>query len=300
MLVTESTAPAGKEAEKNPSFFSLLYLQGKNNAAETFDPSALLNLNIENIIKYISHDNKIIESHLKKLLPDKESVLYRQKIFKDLENTKTIQSVLVFSKNIQNILKIKSKAKKFHNRNNEKITLLDLCSLYVESIKSLYSDLSLCPLQSDGLIKFKNYLFHYLTSHHFTSLSEEAKALKNRFIKTKYILNIKGNIVSVYRYKNEESYLLDLNKTFNEIIDENSKSYVVEFTKFIEMNHVETQILDLVLTLQSQLSDDLNNFYIKNNDFLDPNMLQFEEDFNFYSNYIQLMSSLRESGLYFC
>ncbi|QVL36194.1 MutS-related protein [Aminirod propionatiphilus] len=300
MIAAESSPAAREEAERNALPFSLLYLRKDDTTSQRLAPESLKDLNINNIIESISSGNTTIESHLKNLLPDKESISYRQEIFRDLENKTTLKYILSFSKNIQYITKTKIRSKKFSNRNNEKILLLDLCNLYIDNINKLHEDLSSCFFQSDGLCKFNLYLSNYMSSTRFISLTKDTKELKNRILGIKYILKSKSNVVSVYPYKNEENYFLDLNKTFNKIIEEDSKDYIVEFTKSIEMNHIEAQILDLVMNLHPLIFKDLNGFYDRNSDFLDPTILQFEEDFNFYLSYVQLVSSLREIGLCFC
>ena len=78
------------------------------------------------------------------------------------------------------------------------------------------------------------------------------------------------------------------------------KSYLVKLPDFVEMNHVEAQILDRVAQLHPDVFGTLADYCARHGDYLDATIGRFDREVQFYLAYLELIERFRAAGLPFC
>jgi DNA mismatch repair ATPase MutS len=131
-------------------------------------------------------------------------------------------------------------------------------------------------------------------------LLAETKKLKADLSTIKYWLIIKGNGVTVRKYGSEIDYSADVEETFEKFKQGAVKDYRIEFSDRTEMNHVEAKILDLVAQLYSDIFLNLDDYYMKNANYLDETIGVFDREIQFYIAYLEHVALFKRTGLKFC
>ena len=73
-----------------------------------------------------------------------------------------------------------------------------------------------------------------------------------------------------------------------------------DFSDAIDVNHIEGQILDLVARIFVDEFSNLNTYYVENQKFPDPTILEFDREIEFYVAYQEYINHLKRAGLSFC
>jgi len=286
------------------NFFSILFKKSEDKLREldTSQPSFFVDLNLDQVIDTITIGKK--EYNLKPFfyihLNDIETIIYRQEIFKELENIALFESIKSFARSINTMRDYISKGEKLYYKLQKERYFLEAVEIYCNAVTSLFNFLSSFEIKSLGLLNFKKYLIEYMNSDIFISLKEETKKLIADLNSIKYCIHIKGNTVKVRKYENEPDYSVEVEATFEKFKQGAVKDYLVKFTSPVDMNHVEARILELVAQLYSDIFSNIDNYCIKNKNFFDETISTFDREIQFYITYIEYMNIFKNSGLNFC
>jgi DNA mismatch repair protein MutS len=113
-------------------------------------------------------------------------------------------------------------------------------------------------------------------------------------------VQINGAKVTVGYYEGEPDYSAEVEATFAKFKQGGVKSYRARLPDFVEMNHVEAQILDRVARLFPDVFGRLADFCARRGDFLDATIGRFDREAQFYLGYLEFVQRLRDVGLPFC
>ena len=229
-----------------------------------------------------------------------EETKYRQDISRDLENEEVFHSVREFSMKMQRSRKYQNYANKLTYKYQKERWFVDSARVYVEAVNTLKMDLSSLKINSEGFKEFKRYLNEYVNSETFKDLASQVSSILDELSAIEYTIFIKENTIKVQKYKGEKDYAEEVLKTFERFKQTSVKDYNVEFDEFMEMNHVEAKILDLVAKLYSHEFSELDLFYVKYASYMDKMIVRFEREVQFYISYLEYVKPLKESGLKFC
>lgn len=116
----------------------------------------------------------------------------------------------------------------------------------------------------------------------------------------KYCLLIKGNCIKVRKYESEIDYSADVEETFEKFKQGAVKDYRVKFSDWMDMNHVEAGILDLVAQLYPDIFLNLDNYCAENGNYLDETIVIFDREIQFYIAYLEHAAIFKRKGLKFC
>ena len=106
--------------------------------------------------------------------------------------------------------------------------------------------------------------------------------------------------VLVRRYENEPDYSADVAATFARFAQGAAKSYLVEFSEYTEMNHVEAAILNRVARLHPAVFAELTEYCERHRDYCDRKIAEFDREIQFYISYLDFIAPLRQADLQFC
>lgn len=286
------------------TFHSILFEKPEEgiNSEILKEPDFFVDLNLDQIIDAITAGKK--EYNLKPFfytpLHDINTINYRQEIMQDLENEVLFKSIKSFAQKMRKMRQHLSLVDELEYKYHKEGWFLEAVETYYDAVTSLVDDLSLVDLKSRGFLAFREYITDYAESNYFTLLLTEMKKLKTNLSTVKYCLHIKGNKVSVRKYEDEIDYSIEVEKTFEKFKEGAVKDYRVIIPTGTGMNHIEAQILDLVAQLYPEIFSTLDDYYAKNENFLDETIAVFDREIQFYIAYLEHMAIFKQAGLKFC
>ena len=153
--------------------FSILFCQNtKETHSATKKPDFFDDLNLDIIINDITNGKK--EYNLKPIfynhLQDKETIIYRQEILKDIEREEIYECINSFSKSMQEIRKYKELSSRTSCKHQKERWLLNSADIYCSAVFNLKDSLLKQSPKSKGLKTFLDYLDRYLESENFKKL----------------------------------------------------------------------------------------------------------------------------------
>ncbi|SNX54800.1 DNA mismatch repair protein MutS [Thermoanaerobacterium sp. RBIITD] len=286
------------------TFQSILFLNTNDllNKEVPSEPDFFQDLNIDQIVDAITFGRS--EYNLKpffyKTPNDIDTIKYRQEIMRDLEDNKLFECIKSFSEKFQHMRENLMQADKLYYKYQKERWFLDAVDIYCDAVASLANDLTLMDLKSTGFIAFREYILKYVKSDSFVSLNEATKKLKDDLSSIKYSILIRGNGIKVSKYESEINYSDIVEETFKKFKEGEAKDYRKKFSEYADMNHVEANILDLVAQLYKEIFAELDDYCLKNSDYIDDKIGAFEREVQFYMSYLEFISRFKEIGLDFC
>lgn len=289
----------------SPSTFrSILFTEPDDRSIEeTLQPPAFfVDLNLDQIVASITagRDEYNLKPFFYKTLLHADHIHYRHKVMQDLENPVLFDHIKSFAEKMRTMRNHLFQAGKLYYRYQRQRWFLDAVSLYCDAVRCLRDDLSGVELKSRGFRGFRDYLADYAQSARFASLVTETKQLQLDLAAVKYCLLLKGNTITVRKYKSEPDYSAEVEKTFRKFQQGAVKDYRVKFSEWVEMNHVEAGILDLVAQLHPDLFSRLEEYCGRNSEYLDETVVRFDREIQFYMAYLEYVEKFRRAGLHFC
>ncbi|MFK5881097.1 MAG: hypothetical protein QM482_02690 [Sulfurospirillum sp.] len=283
-------------------FFSILFRQ--NTKVEELSSSLdfYADLNLDQIIEtVISYKKKFdIKKFFYMPLTDKESIVYRQEIVKDLQNKKFYLRVDEFSHKLLDIKNYRDMIKDLEFKEYKNGWFLQMAMLYCEALMSFYEILKSTDLHSQGLLAFYKYLHDYLRSDVFTSLQKKMMQIREKLDSIMYDVTIDGLTFKVKKYEKEDDYTKEIGEVFSKFKYGITKAQDCQFDKNRGINHVNAKILEFVGKLFPEIFFELHEFCQKYRDFIDETFLTFSNEIEFYISYLEYIQGLEEQGVSFC
>lgn len=286
------------------NFNSLLFLRAEDSQRENKlePPDFFVDLNLDQIIETITLGKQ--EYNLKPIfynsLHDVDTVYFRHEIMRDLEKDGLLECVNSFANKLRSVHSHLVQAEKFYYTSQRQAWFLDAAELYYEAVQSLADGLDLTELSSRGLLAFREYLADYTASDEFRSLMAETREIKVELSLVQYRLLIKGNSITVRKCGFETDYSADVEETFERFKQGAVKDYTAKFSDWVEMSHVEAQIVDLVAKLYPDAFSRLGRFRSQHENFLNEKIAVFDREVQFYVAYLNYISTFTRHGLNFC
>ncbi|WP_258359111.1 MutS-related protein [Moorella sulfitireducens] len=284
------------------TFQSILFKNPEDVKETVTVPGFFGDLNLDQIIDAITagKDEYNLKPFFYTPLNDIDAIVYRQEIMQELEDETLFEQIKSFAQKIRTMREHLAQASKLHYKYQKERYFLDAVEIYCDAVNCLVDDLSLTELKSRGFLAFREYLTNYSQSEPFSSLLAETKKLQAELATVKYCLLIKGNRISVRKYEGEIDYGKEVEKTFERFRQGAVKDYRVEFSTWLDMNHIEAQILDLVTRLYPDIFLHLDNYCAENGNYLDETIAVFDREIQFYIAYLEYIAILKQKGLKFC
>jgi DNA mismatch repair ATPase MutS len=114
-----------------------------------------------------------------------------------------------------------------------------------------------------------------------------------------YAIHIKGNRVRVSHYEGEPDMSEEIQRTFAKFNDGAAKDYRMGLREWGDMNHIEAQILELVAKLNPETFTKLEQYWPRNERYLDITIGRFDREVQFYLAYLEYIEPLEGAGLTF-
>lgn len=281
--------------------FSILF--EKTRGEETLQaPPFFIDLYLDQIVDAITASKQ--EYDLKPFfytpLHDVDAIHYRQEVMQDLENEALLGCIKSFAHQMASVRRYLNLVNKLECRYHQEGWLLEAAAIYCKAVRELARDLAQAPVQSRGLLAFRDYLTTYASSPGLATLAAETKQLQADLAAVRYCVLIKDLTVRVRKYADEPDYSLEVERTFEKFKQGAVKDYRASLAVGAGMNHVEAQILDCVARLYPELFARLDEYCARHSQFLDATIRAFDREIQFYIAYLDYIAPLKRAGLKFC
>lgn len=262
----------------------------------------LADLNLDQVVDAVTagRDGYDLKPFFRTPLRSADAIAYRHEVFRDLEATAALTAVREFADGMAGARERLARAAEHRDPHERERWRLDAACAYGEAVRGLARGLAGADLRSRGLAGFRDYLARHISSPAFASLADETAALRRDLDGVGYCLHIKGNRIRVRAYDGEDDYSEDVAATFAKFRQGDVKDYRARLPDRPYLNHVETGVLRLVAKIFPDVFAALADFSRRRQDFLDPAIVAFDREIQFYVAYLEHIGRLRGAGLAFC
>lgn len=265
-------------------------------------PAYFADLNLDQVVESITAGRE--EYELEPLfwapLQSADAIAYRHEVFRDLEDVQLAARVRAFGDGMREMRKQLANADKLREDRQRQRWFLDAVGTYCEAVSRLAADLESLELRSRGLLGFRGHLARYVQSGRFRSLRGEAAALADQLARIRYSVQIHGRRVTVRPDGGEADFGRAVEETFDRFRRGATRDYRARLASWLEMDHVETQVLQGVAELHPHVFAALASFCERRGDYLDEAIRSFDRDVQFYLAYLEHAERLEPGGLRFC
>jgi DNA mismatch repair protein MutS len=285
------------------SFQSILFPSAPPLAAEqkqVAPPGFVRDLNLDQVIDAITTGKE--EYNLQPVfyapLQDIDIVTFRQQVMQDLDGTPLFDNVRAFAEKMRTMRQQMAQGSSLRNQlQKERLFLNAVCS-YCDAVLNLNRDLAATPLNSQGLLSFREYLNAYAASERFSVLAAQANSLIADLRAIRYSVLIDGLNVQVRLYDDEPDYSREVEATFEKFKQDTVTERTFRFYESPDVNHVEAEILARVAQLYESVFSAVAKFYTAHQGYLDQTIVNFDRDIQFYVGPWVLWHSRAATRLY--
>lgn len=285
-------------------FASILFRDsGPGSPPETTEePGFFRDLNLDQIVDAITAGRE--DYHLKPFfytrLADVAAIGYRHEVMRDLEDQLLFQSVKTFVNLMRTVRDHLTAAEKLPHNFQKERWFLDGSEIYCDGVEHLLRDLSHGNPKSCGLQAFQAHLALYTGSDAFRRMFSDARTLQAQLAAIRYSVLIRDGSVTVRDDSGEIDYSAAIDEAFSRFKHGVAEQYLVRFPSASDMNHVEAWILELVAKLNPDVFLSLDDYCTRNRHFLEPMMVAFDREIQFYIAYLEYSATFTSAGLKFC
>jgi DNA mismatch repair protein MutS len=281
---------------------SVLYPAGARPHLAHEQPPFFRDLNLDQVVKaaLVGREEYRLASFFYSPLHDEDQVRYRQEVARDLDRRDAQDVVRAFARWMRQArfhLHAMADAKSPLYKQGR---FLEAAWSYCMAVASLLEGLERLQPASQGLRDFAAYLSEYAASGEFIGLRSEVEALRSGLGRVNYSLLISANRVTVGRFEDEPDLSRLVAAAFYKFTEGSTTNFVPELDEGATANHVHAQILQRVARLYPEAFARLERFFSRWRDFMDPTVVAFDREVQFYRAYATLMSRLEATGTRFC
>lgn len=290
-------------------FYSILFPDKSRQAGLTQMPDYFKDVNLDQVVASVlkGQSEYALESFFYTPLKDAGTIVYRQDIMRDMEETELQKQIKQFAKTIfstdKKIKDIQNHIGNPESLQNNYLTkgrFLHYAQQYCHAIGFMIDEISTKSLKSAGLAEFQDYLKDYAVSETFVSLSSQAEALKSRLGTVEYCMLINSGSIRVRKYEGQQDHSAQILQVFDKFKQSAAKDYRHELSEEPHAEHVEAAVLNLAATWYKDIFDELDRFCMQYKNFVDEKIALFSREVQFYIAYLEHMQYIRGFGLSFC
>ncbi len=264
-------------------------------------PAAFYDLNLNTVmrdIKYL-HKEYRIEQYYYMLPGNKADIRYRLGVFRDLEKERLFEGIVSFSNDMVKAGKYKSYEEKSVHLLQQACWSMDGAFFYTQAILRLYRCLVNEKPEGEAFQSLREYLKKETESETFRNLMREAEYLMDKISRTIYHLELSHNRIIIGRAKRGEPWdekadrLLDIDP---ESLPEYAES---PFAGILRLSDLEYRLLDMIEKSDREAFAGFHTFYKKYHDYMNPVIIRFEQEVQFYISFRKFIDPLKEQGFPF-
>jgi DNA mismatch repair ATPase MutS len=301
MTSTQRLQPDRQDARTTSAFRSILFPNG-DELPEVAEPDLFADLNLDQTVAAIvsGRDEYELKPFFYAALRETDTVIYRQRVFRDLEDAEVSAAVRTFAEEMKRTRNYLELARKQHYQPEKQRWSLDAAATYRHAVATLTSALDELELASEGLSSLHTYLTDYTASPRFRKLGDDLDSVLNALDRVRYTVRIRGGRVTVSDFHDEADYTIEVEDTFARFREHAAESHLVKIPDPGSMDHVEAHIAQLLTRLNPAPFQALDQFCAEHRDFTDERVARFDREAQFYLAYLDHRDRLSRGGLVFC
>jgi hypothetical protein len=286
------------------TFRSILRQAGAPQAAgeKPLAPAFAGDINFDQIIEAVTAGRQEydLEEFFHSPLLERDEILYRQEVMRDLERDDLSACIRTFSARMAAMRAHLRQVEKMYFQLQKERWFLEAAATYCQAAQDLLRALAGSAPGSRGLRAFQDCLARYVGGEAFSSLSREAQRIRKDLDEIRYTVSIKGATFRVQKYDQEEDYGQAVARFFEKFKQGAGKDWGARFHEWPVMNQVEEKILTFVSQLFPEPFSALAQFCARHAAFQDGTLQAFDREVQFYLGYLEFTAPLRQAGLPFC
>ncbi len=287
------------------SMFSILYPVdgGSSASAGAMDtPAYFHDLSLDHIEEAVASQwpDLDLASIFRRPLMSPETVIYRQQVMQDLEDTRTRDVITGFTQGMRSVRETLAISEKTGYRYEREFWLIQAAQLYCDTVQRAEAELKACRLTSQGMLAWSAHLTKYVQSQLYRALTSEVQRIRGLLASVRYRLLLNDGSITVRPWENEPDLTDVLEQTLSKFRDDVEKSFLAEFHIPRTLNHIEAQVLLRVARIYPEPFSALETFPMDYAPFLDEVIVQVDRDIRFYLAYLNCIQPLRQAGIPFC
>ncbi len=266
-------------------------------------PESFGDLNLDQVVAGVvaGREKLRLEPLFYTALPSVDAVAFRHEVFRDLEDAALLEGLRSFGKQMIVVRRHLTFSQKFNYPQERQRWFLDAARQYSDAVTGLASAIADSAVTSRALVAFADHLSAYVSGAVFTSLGADAERVLSRLDEVVYSVHVHSGRVQVSGYDGEPDYSIQVRDLFARFQQSTTTTEHRErFTDQVDMNHVEGRIIELVAKLFPTVFGELESFGQVHAEFLDPTVVAFDRDIQFFMAYLDYIAPLRSAGLTFC
>jgi DNA mismatch repair protein MutS len=230
---------------------------------------------------------------------DLRNIVYRQEVFRDLEDARLIGGIREFCDKMRRVYGLIKDLDHYPYPYQKERLVLDAAEHYVEAVSSLFGTLRSAPLGSEAMKALRDHVDRYMSSRDFRVLDEDIRAVLDELAKVVFSVTIKGTKITVRPCGAQDDYSEDVAHLFSKF-GGNQKPRLRVKQDYYGTSHVEAYLLELVARFYPYAFKRLKQFYEAHSNFIEPVLEKFYREIQFYLSYLDYIDVLRKAGLPFC
>ncbi|WP_444659015.1 MutS-related protein [Caproiciproducens sp. R2] len=272
-------------------------------------PDCFRDLYLDQIFRPILNGRKEygLEGFFYTSLRDSDTLIYRQKVMRELEDdglrgffSDFSQSIYRLSQSMEAVKKSLTSENSYENHYLTKGRLLDCADSYCTELAGLTDGLRDRTLCSDGLRGFMKYLAAYTGTEAFTELRGQIGRLREQLSSVEYCMLIKNGVLRVRKYEGQEDHSKEILRLFDKFRQGDGTDYRRKLSEEPYAQHVEAAVLNMVASWYKDIFENLDHFCLKYLDFINPTVARFSREIQFYLSWLEYIRPHRGKGLPFC
>jgi DNA mismatch repair protein MutS len=264
-------------------------------------PSCLGDLGLAQVIAALTagRDEYELTTYLYRPVRSVETVRYRHQVLRDLEHEAVRGAVGAFARGMARVRTLLHLIDTLRHARQQQRWFVSAAGAYCGVVSAFTTALQEAEITSPGLRSLCDYLEGYTTSAEFESLSFDTHDRETELSTITYTVHLRGTRVTVSAFEDEPDVSQEVEAAFAKFQQGAVRDHLVRFRDFSDMNHVETQILDLVARLFPEPFARLADYRRRHDGFIDHNVARCEREVQFYLAYLEYTAPLKAAGLTF-
>ncbi|MFF3571146.1 DNA mismatch repair protein MutS [Nocardia jiangxiensis] len=269
--------------------------------AVAVDRTARTDLNIDQVLASVLRGDAEYDLGPLYLRPvrDLDTVSYRREVFADLDDLELRAAFHEFAAGMRAIRRALAQSAHLEQPHQRRRRHLDATENYLLILTRLSEEISGLPIHSRGLREWRELLDGHLREPRITALADAIRQVRAELDTVRYSLRIVGRTIEVGFDEGVADYSAAIANLFARFGCA-APSASPPGAQWADMNQTEEQILREVAQLHPGPFARLEQFCLDHPDFLDPVVVRFDREIQFYLVYLAFGRNLAAQGHPLC
>ncbi len=286
----------------SPSWPGSLLWVANQVALSATPPSCFPDLNLDQIVDGIcaGHPEPWLRELLYTPLTSIAAVDYRQRALRELERPELRAAADGFLAAMELVRQRQEQVARLRSDPQRWIWFLNSTTSYLEAVESLAARLEGLQLSSASWLGLRSYLRAYRASAAYQALLGDCALRRGDLDSIRYQLRIRGLRVTVSKGAGGEELAAAVSATLAKFEADSEPPPAAAGIRALQMNHVEEQILDLVVQLHPEVFSELASYQETYSAYLDPVVERLSRELLFATAYLNYLAPLQRAELPLC